>query len=162
MTLRLLFDILVSTSTRRATRSSRVVYRSRSPRRPLWGTPMESMHASCLRCCSAVAWSRGSRGWPTPGSRPSCLPRNRAYRWGLRPPPANSLKRHGRRIPMACDHASIHEEEPNEYRKTVDLPQMTIWHIDEPPVTAHDVSIPEITFKPGDIISVTAGGGAQT
>src|SRR5262245_11169824 len=25
-----------------------------------------SAPVSCLRCCSAVAWSRGSRAWPTP------------------------------------------------------------------------------------------------
>src|SRR5262249_53756010 len=30
----------------------------------------ESSHAACLRCC-AVAWSSGSQGGPTPGSRPT-------------------------------------------------------------------------------------------
>jgi len=39
---------------------------------PLWplSITVESMHASCLRCSSAVAWSRGNQGWPTPWSRP--------------------------------------------------------------------------------------------
>ena len=46
--------------------------------------------------------------------------------------------------------------------KTLDVPPVEQWRIEEPRVTQADTQFGQILFKPGDVVKLRAGGGVQT
>ncbi len=53
-------------------------------------------------------------------------------------------------------------EQFNIVMKLQDTPESTVWRIDNPNVTKSVTDYPQIQFKPGDTVSIAAGGCVQT
>jgi hypothetical protein len=58
-------------------------------------------------------------------------------------------------------NASAEPGPPEVVTKSIDSPAMTVWRIDRPAVNTPGKSYPEIVFKPGDRVTIAAGGCAR-